>query len=313
MEKMQKFELLKRTVFFMIAVLILFPKSSLGQRDTINYSPFYVYMTETDFFRKKGTYFGRWREGVYQGGFVKCFQNGKKKRYHLGDLNIAGFHNGGERYIRVDKHLYGKFLYGYKDFFAVLLKSTAPAGYSSSPVNTYDIYTIWYKDNLNNLWTTDVEEILTKNISSYRTDYIHQRDTTAKKVWKKEKAYIGLDYFKLFCKDKVFEENIKTQNSKIEAELLKNGVDKLPKEKLLSFQFYAYKKNNANSLNEKLTKLGYTAKVIAPTDGSMEFIVSGVTNKILANTNNIEKWIQQMSEIVKDYNASFDSWAIAAD
>lgn len=202
----------------------------IGQKDIDKRPDFFIYRTESDFFNKKETLFGK---SVYRNigaGIIEYYDvnNVYHKNINLNDSNIYGFKvehipDGqvvpkGEsfkpnivQYITLDKKYYAPFCGGNKNYFitsSLMGSGTFDAdGFINNDFATYgnnsdygtNYLEFWFFDKIKNISTKNIEEILA-NDPTLLEKYTTEKNETDKKVWKRYKHFIGIKYFKLYFK-----------------------------------------------------------------------------------------------------------------
>jgi len=202
----------------------------IGQKNIDKRPNFFIYRTESDFFNKKETLFGKSEYKTELIGSIDYFDlnNIHHKNINLSDSNIYGFKiehipvgqvvPRGEsfkpnfvQYIKIGKNHYAPFCGGNKDYFitsALMGSGTFDAdGFVNNDFTTYgnnseygtNYIEFWFHNRIKNISTKNIEEVLADD-PTLMEKYTSEKNETDKKVWKRYKFFIGIKYFKLYIK-----------------------------------------------------------------------------------------------------------------
>jgi hypothetical protein len=192
---------------------------------------FFIYKTESDFFNKKETLFGKREYMTQLVGNIYYYDVNKvfHKLINLSDSNIFGFKvehipegivvQKDEvlkpvtiQYIQVSKNYYAPFCGGNKDYFvtsALMGSGTFDAdGFVNNDFTTYgnnsdystNYIEFWFHNKTKNISTKKIEDILIDDAALLEKYNLEQKETD-KKVWRRYKYFIAIKYFKLYIKN----------------------------------------------------------------------------------------------------------------
>jgi hypothetical protein len=172
-----------------------------------------VYKTESDFFNKKETLFGKTEYKSILIGNIQYFDlnNVRHKNINLSDSNIYGFKIDDYnvmQYIQLGKNWYLPFCGGNKDYF--ITSSLMGSGNFDADGYITDFFTygndsdygtnyieFYFHNRIKNISTKNIEEFLADDVSLLEK-YRAEKNETDKKVWKRNKYFVAIKYFKRF-------------------------------------------------------------------------------------------------------------------
>lgn len=76
----------------------------------------------------------------------------------------------------------------------------------------------------------------------------------------------------------------------------------------LEFFFYTNTKEKAESLSQKLTKLGYDSRNDHSASNKKEFVITGWTSRIKMDEKSVIDWSSRMCDLGHEHDCEFDGW-----
>ena len=212
-----------KTLLIFLSLLLVNNLFSQTERNTSidKTSGFYVYKTETDFFNNKETFLCDYKSYDLTFGKVDYIdKNNKKVEITLNDSSYFGFKDpiirgdGPQvKYIHSYDIYYKPYCGGTKDYYVTSsLKGygtvdedgfvTSYTTYGNNTDYSYNYIEFWFIDKKRNLGSKNIEDFLVF-VPELKAKFEAEKKGTDKKVFKRNKHFIYVKYFKLYMQNQM--------------------------------------------------------------------------------------------------------------